>query len=390
MGNSIHVLHSLPSLSLNSGGPPRSVGQICGHLCDYIDSVRIITRYEGDEPLIKLDPRITVSKVRPSGVNPIARLLSPSYTKELERLHELQPLSLIHRHGIWLKCSQDAVNFASRNGIPSLVSPRGMLEPWSLQYRAFKKKLAWYTYQRNSLQKVSMFHATSEMEAESIRSCGFTQPIVVIPNGVELPDAYRGAPKKHGEKVALFLSRINPKKGLPMLLEAWSRQRPEGWKLRIAGNDDANHQVELMAQVARLKLSSSVDFVGPLYGEAKETAYREADIFVLPTFSENFGIVVAEALSYGVPVITTTGTPWQELSEYRCGWFVKPNVGDLQTTLDSAFSKSRDELQEMGVRGQELIRRRYQWPAIATQMAEAYRWLLGEGEKPDTVLLGDR
>lgn len=387
----MNLLHSLPSLSLNAGGPPRSVGQLCSHLCNHIESLHIISRYEGDEPQVDLDPRIQLSIVQPSGGNALTRLCASDYRKELERLHSSNPLNLIHRHGIWLKCSQDAVSFANRHHIPCVLSPRGMLEPWSLQYRGAKKKLAWYAYQRTNLQKVDMFHATSLMEAESIRACGLKQPIAVIPNGVE-PAPVRPldtalVTHEPVTKTALFLSRINPKKGLPMLIDAWRALNPHGWELHIAGNDDAKHLPELEAMVASYGLEGVIRFTGALFGAEKDAAYRNADIFVLPTYSENFGIVIAEALSYGVPVITTTGTPWQDLLQENCGWWVEPKLDTIQAALQQAISTDSDTLEVMGERGKKLIENQYLWGAIAENMTKAYRWLLGEGERPECILL---
>jgi glycosyltransferase involved in cell wall biosynthesis len=276
-----------------------------------------------------------------------------------------------------------------------------MLEPWAINNSKWKKKLAWALYQKRDLQRATAFHATALSEAESIRRLGFKQPIAVIPNGIVLPkanessllDASRsllGDEKDRTQnrklRTALFLSRIDPKKGLPMLLDAWEQLAPEGWRLVIAGNDDSNHLPVLERQIAELGISEQVEIVGPLFGEEKRQAYLNADLFVLPSYSENFGIVVTEALGYKVPVLTTTGCPWQELQAERCGWWVDPTPTGVAQGLKVALETSDAERQEMGERGRKLVEQRYLWPTIAQNMDEFYQWLLGQADKPDFVI----
>ena len=126
-----------------------------------------------------------------------------------------------------------------------------------------------------------------------------------------------------------------------MLIEAWVRLRPEGWRLRIAGPDEAGHRAEIEALVIRHRLAGVVSFLGPVEGKAKTDAYRTADLFILPTHSENFGMVVAEALSYGVPVLTTHGAPWSELETERCGWWVEPTVDGILSGLTTRPPRGR-------------------------------------------------
>jgi glycosyltransferase involved in cell wall biosynthesis len=263
-----------------------------------------------------------------------------------------------------------------------------MLEPWALEHQSAKKNLAWYAYQRWILQSASLLHATADMEARQLRDLGLTAPIAVIPNGVPLPGDWKQSAADGPTRQALFLSRLHPKKGLLNLVDAWAEVAPADWRLIIAGPDENNHRQKVEQRVETRGLTDAVDFPGPIDDADKWDLYRESDLFVLPTFSENFGVVVAEALASGVPAITTTGAPWQVLEEKRCGWWIEPEVDALADALRDATTRSDAERLAMGRRGRALVRDRFAWPSIAERLLEAYRWILGEGPKPGFVWAG--
>ncbi len=128
-------------------------------------------------------------------------------------------------------------------------------------------------------------------------------------------------------------------------------------------------------------------FTGPVEGQAKWDLYRRADLFVLPTFSENFGISVAEALAAGVPVITTHGAPWSALPQHQCGWWVPTGAAPLAEALREATSISDDARSAMGARGRQLVQQQFLWPKIAAEMRALYEWTLGLGPQPSSVIL---
>lgn len=229
---------------------------------------------------------------------------------------------IVHINGIWTPQNWGFQSVAQKQGIKVVVSPHGMLEPWILAHNSFKKKIALFLYQRRALKQSICLHATAQMEAANIKALGYKNPIHIIPNGIYLQDI-KGIKEYYGTKKMIFMSRIHPKKGIEVLLEAWRDCYTEDWTLEIAGTGEENYMASLIQSVEDLE---NVRFVGAKYGEEKWDFLRSADVMVLPTHSENFGIVVAEALAVGVPVITTQGTPWEDLETYKCGWWIDLSV----------------------------------------------------------------
>ena len=372
------VLHTVGSLAPDTGGPARTVPGLCAGLQEAGLSVVIATLSAGDRKI--------VGDV-PVEVHDCGSLRFGGFVRELCLEHEIE---IIHDHGVWLLSNHLVARAAQQLGLPRVVSPRGMLEPWAIQHHGWKKKLAWWLYQKRDLQRSNLLHATAEMEAANLRTLGLNPPIGVIPNAVDVPEDVIGDPE-HGcpgtlPRTALFLSRVHPKKGLLNLVEAWSRIRPDGWRMVVAGPDEGGHRDEVMAAAEEKGIRDDFAFPGRVSDEDKWDLLAEADLFVLPTFSENFGIVVAEALAAGVPAITTRGAPWQPLKDAGCGWWIDIGVDALARTLGEAMARSDAERREMGRRGQKLVRTEFLWPAVARKMADVYEWMLEDGVKPECVL----
>jgi len=386
--STLRVCHTIDNLSVSSGGPSRTVTQLATALARLEDvGVNLITQQFENAAFVAPEEK----SVRLVVAQTSSRFVLRSGTgmrRAVDKLCRAERPSIIHNHGIWLPTNHWAVSSARKYGIPLVIHPRGMLEPWAIGHKGLKKRLAMAVFQRRDIKTAAAIVATSVNEYKNIRAMGFRQPIAIIPNGISFDKVIGSTlpnPDKR-ERVVLFLSRLHPVKGLVNLVTAWARLNTKGWKLKIAGPDEGGHGREVLALIEKLDIRDTVELVGEVEGEKKQALYKSADLFVLPTFSENFGVVVAEALSYGLPVITTKGAPWQDLETYQCGWWVDIGVEPLVAALKEAMTLSGHQREAMGKRGQAYVQS-YNWSDIAHQTVNVYRWLLGRADKPDCLYL---
>lgn len=387
----LKIIQTIASCSTDAGGPSRSVSALAAATASQNCEVELVTLDAGTpKNEFVLPPEHLVKTNLCSCQNPFQKKIqwSPEFSKTLNRLVRNAKQVLIHDNGVWLPTNHSAAAVARRQRVPLIISPRGMLTQWSWNFRRFKKRAAWLLYQKRDLLSARVLHATSRAEADDLRALGLKQPIAVIPNGVELPMIQKPEirSQKSEVKIALFLSRIHPKKGLMDLVAAWDAVRPAGWKVVVAGGDELNHRAEVEVEIQRRGLSGHFQFIGAVGDAQKWEIYRAADLFILPTKSENFGIVIAEALASGVPVITTRATPWEELEKHQCGWWIETGVEPLLKALHQATALSDVERNAMGRRGRLLIENNYSWPKIAREMRNVYEWILGGGEKPECII----
>ncbi|MGH8560325.1 MAG: glycosyltransferase [Methylococcales bacterium] len=384
------IIHTVASLEKSTGGPARTVTALCEGLGRLEIKVGLVTQkvFTGhDQDVIPLSELVQTTFVQAVAIPRLRVTFAPGYKAALKRQCRLLGAKLIHSHGLWLPSNHAATSVARCLDIPLIVSPRGMIEPWAMRYGAWKKKLVWLAYQKNDLMCAHVLHATSVTEMDNLRALGFRQPVALVPNGVDAP-VCGTRPKRTGDepRTVLFLSRLHPVKGLLNLVRAWHQIRPEGWRVVIAGPDENNHRAEVEAAIHDLGLSEIFSFAGPIDDSEKWDYFLSADVFVLPSFTENFGVVVAEALASGIPVVATKGSPWAEFVTYGCGWWVDIGVEPLAAALCEAVSLSDTERNTMGLRGRKLVEERYGWPGIAADMRTVYEWVLGGGAKPACVI----
>lgn len=385
----MRILHVVPSIQSSTGGPAVSVTRLASEQARMGNDVALVCL---DYP--HLGPKagtegVRVVAVRGNSLAVHGRGWSPKFRRTVQE--EVKRADIVHNHGLWMWPNVYAREAAVAQGKPLVISPRGMLEAWSLTRSRIRKAVAWRLFEKKNMQSATLFHATADSEADGIRrmldELGEECPIVVAPNGVDLPNLdckpTRRAlearfPQLQNRRWVVFMSRLHPKKGIDVLLQAWRDRRHFECCpiLIIAGADLTGYGKEVKQMVRELKLQDSVVLAGEVQGKMKDCLLGNMEVFVLPSYSENFGIAIAEALAWGCPVITTTGTPWKEIVDFGAGWWVEPKVEALRTALDEAMEKSTEELAKMGGRGRRLVEERYGWEAAAVQLIRAYEGIL--------------
>jgi poly(glycerol-phosphate) alpha-glucosyltransferase len=321
------------------------------------------------------------------------------YAPDLSRQLSFTKPDLVHTHGIWTYLSIAATRWSKSNGgvppRPYVVSTHGMLDPWALHNSRWKKIIAGFVFERRHLENAACIHAINQAEAAAIRAFGLKNPVCVIPNGVEVraSDAANRTPPwtahmVRGRKVLLYLGRLHPKKGLSILLRGWKEafKHEKDWILVIAGWDQGGHLQELEQLTRELKISDSVHFTGPLFGEARDTAYQNADAFILPSLSEGQPLVILEAWSYACPVIMTQECNLPEGFEKRAAIRMSATVEGAARALEELFALEESALQEIGRRGRDLVTDNFSWSQIVSQMFAVYKWMLGRSTPPNCVL----
>ena len=294
--------------------------------------------------------------------------------KEWNRiLDEIKP-DLVHVNCCWLPCCSLIQKWAQKKKYKVILTPHGMLEPWIIKRHYWTKKVpALLLYQKATIKNADCIHATAESEKQNILKLGYNEKVKIIANGIDV-DNIKIKNNWNRNKNILFLSRIHVKKGIEFLLEAISslKHQLEGYTITIAGEGDQTYISSLKSKASELGIDKMVNFCGGIYGDKKWELYRKADVFVLPTYSENFGIVIAESLACGTPVITTTGTPWESLNSNKCGWCTTIGTQPLKEALLSFLDLSENTLKEYGLRGRALIEKNFSNRTIANQFITLY------------------
>lgn len=281
--------------------------------------------------------------------------------------------AVVHTHGVWTPAIIAAAHTALSAGVPLVVSPRGMLRREALRRSRLIKSFVWHMCVRRVLTRAAALHVTSSQEAEDLaRLLPGIEP-VLVPWGIEPWGENRDQSPRAGPRVAAYLGRMLPIKGLDMLIDAWAAVRPAGWVLRLAGPCDPVMAAALQARIASHGLGDVIR-LEPAVPHSQVPAFlAEIDLFALPSRSENFALAVGEALAAGVPVVTTTETAWAGVDAMGCGWCVTPDTNSIAGALRAATSQPITVLREMGRRGAVWVKRDFAWSAVADRLVrEAY------------------
>lgn len=381
------IIQVIRDLDLNHGGPSRSLPTTCiglkkqGACCEVLTYQ---TKYPNTEGLIANDIKVSL-------VQPETKFINKFRSSNIFRTETFDN-SIVHIHNLWTLMLHNVAKDLRKKNIPYVWSPRGALKPWALGHKRLKKALAMLMYQRNDLVNAACIHATAESEAMQIRKLGFTNPIAVIPNPINIENYPLKSfeENKRGKKTLMFLSRVHPQKGLPMLFEAFrglSADVRNDWEIVIVGDGDPEYPLDSFKSMVISKYADlDIKIVGPKYGNDKINCLHNADLFILPTYSENFGMAIVEAMACGVPVITTTGAPWSILKTENVGWWVEPTVDGISTALNDALVAQKGTLITKGLKSREIAISEFSIDFVTKKYNQLYNWIGGITDiKPEFV-----
>lgn len=366
----MRIAQLVASLDARQGGPSRSVRATAKALAARGHEVKLLST--GPAERTANEDGVTVREfVRGS---PAMLVASPGLRAHLAE----SAVDVVHAHGLWTRQLAYARRAAADFGAAFVISPRGMLAPWALRHHAVRKRLARLLVHPGALSGCDGWHATGPGEAAEIAAAGFAQPVCVAPNGVDVPAAASLDEARRwwresepllasGGPVALFHSRFHKKKRVLELIGLWASLPDTGWVLALVGIPEDYSVASLTERVAACGLAGRVVVAD---GTDTPQPYAAADLFLLPTHSENFGLVVAEALAAGVPALVTDAAPWSALGEMRAGWCVP--WGSYRDTLAAALATPRSELAAMGARGRTWVGEAFPWSRTALLLEEFY------------------
>ena len=374
----MRIAQIVPSLEEKHGGPSKSVQRLAAALSRLGHEVDLLATRPGNETAVTEDGRLRVLQFRRD--RPEFLCASTDLQDHLRQ----HTYDCLHHHALWLRTLHYACQAGRATGARLVISPRGMLSDWSWRHRRWKKWLAARLVHPGAFAQAQGWHATSAAEADDIRRRGFAQPVCVAPNGVEVPSAEeltraheawtQLCPAVAERPVAVFYSRFHRKKRLLELIDLWIDTAPKEWLLLVVGIPQEYTVESLTAYVQR---HSSREQIAVFDGSDRPPPYGVASLFLLPSHSENFGMVIAEAMAWGVPVLVTDSTPWAELSEQNAGWCVPwENYG---SALRQAIAESSDRLEQRGARARDWVLARYSWEQAARPLAEFYDRLANTG-----------
>jgi len=360
----LRILHVVPTYlpATRYGGPIASVHGLCRALAARGHDVHVFTTNVDGEGTsdVPLGTAVLLQKVNVHYfASHFPRLY---YSPAMKRaLRDAGKFDVIHLHSVFLWPTYAAARAAEKAEIPYIVSPRGMLVPELIARKSRTVKNLWIRlFEQHTLWHSSIVHFTSQQEREDARRTGVCIPgAVIIPNGVEL--SLERCTERGND--LLFLGRINWKKGLDRLMEAM-RLLPEA-RLTVAGNDEENYRTTLPEL-------DNVRFVGPVSGEAKQELLRRAAALVLPSYNENFGNSVLEAMAVGTPVVVTPEVGLAAEVERSGAGIVTPNEPAQLATALRALLADPQRRAAMGRGGRAAVEARYSWERIAVQMEEVY------------------
>lgn len=362
------IIHYIPSIDRTAGGTSTYM-QVLAKGLGELAEVHIIT-HVSENPLAMENCMVHyVPEYNP---------FKGSWRKRVtEMMEEVRP-DIVHVNCCWMPACAVVQHIAQKHGYKVVLTPHGMLEPWIIKRHYWTRKVpALLLYQKAAVRKADCIQSTAESECDNLLKLGYNKNIKVVRLGIDADGIEMKRSWKKTRQI-LFLSRVHVKKGINFLIEAAAVLRSEllGYKILVAGEGDADYVAEMKRMIADNGLQDIVQLVGGVYGDEKWRLFQTSDFFVLPTHSENFGLAIAESLASGTPVITTVGTPWNDLNDSNSGAWIEIGTQPLVETLRRFLALSDDELEAMGRNGRRLIEEKYSAHVMAKEMMEVYETLI--------------
>jgi len=367
----MRISQIIPSLEEKHGGPSKSVRALSAAQARAGHAVQLLTTQPHHASSLE-DHALRITFFRrewPAALGP---------SGALQRALNDTPTDVIHHHSLWLRTLHYAHTSARQQRVPLIISPRGMMSAWAWQHHAWRKKIARQWVHPGALAAADGWHATSHEEAREIRGLGFNQPICVAPNGVDAPSEasqvaarlywHHACPEVIHRPVALFYSRFHQKKRVRELIDLWLTCAPADWLLLLVGIPEEYSVAELEAQVASRSAQSRIRVFS---GAGRPAPYAVASLFVLPSHNENFGLVIAEAMAHGVPVVVTDTTPWRALATTGHGWCV--SWVRYADALRVATAETLTARRTRGENARQWVLREFSWDHSAALLTAFYQ-----------------
>ena len=371
-------LQTIANLGIHSGGTTTCIYDLLLAMHHINDNVDLMTLHTSD--------------IVGHGENWIKALsndvITPyEYSRNVKCFLKHSNYDLYHTNGMWLYCNHATCCIARKKNKPYIITPHGMLYPQALARSAWKKKLMLTIGGINKdLRLADCIHCTCLEEMKHYRDLGYKNPVAVIPNPVPIPSFINEVNNNRNIKRIGFLGRLHPYKNPEALVKAWISlgKQVDNAQLIIMGRGEPEYENKLKSLVKQHRLTN-VEFAGFINGKEKFERLASLTALCVPSFSENFGMTIAESLLVGTPVIASLGTPWQELNARHCGYWVSNDVQTLAETIEQVLSLPEDEIQRMGENGKRLVQEKYQDTQVAKMMIQLYDWLIAGSGKPQFV-----
>jgi len=392
---SLKILHVIPSVAPRYGGPSKAVYTMCRALQDRgIEVLIATTNADGSEELpVALGEKI-VYQGAPTIFFPRQWSEALKYSRPLALWLEqnVKIFDFAHIHAVFSHACVAAARACRKNVVPYMVRPLGTLDPWSLKQKSVRKRLFWHLGVKRMLTGASAIHYTSDEEKRLVETGLGLSGGVVVPNGLDLSfishkTGRRTEPFDEPQSeigrgpYVLALSRIHPKKGFELLIESFAALKKSGlfgsWRLVFAGDGDAGYVDQLKALARRSGLSGDALFVGWLEGDRKYAALKDASLLAMPSYQENFGISLIEAMACGVPVLVSPHVNLApEIEKAGAGWVAALGENELTNVLAEALGNEQERWRR-GNNGRELAGG-YGAAKVAIKLIDLYRTLAAE------------